>query len=858
MSDEKRIARILSAAYKRREYTLLETGGFEILRALGFKTCPSVFVLDAREARNADWSSISGDKVVVKVVSPEILHKSDVGGVVIVANERETIALAIEAMSIRLRGNNLTGFTVSQFVKYDAALGGELLLGLRRTNDFGHIVTVGAGGIYTEFLAENFKPCRDFAILSCELSKSEPGAVATGSVPEALATKSEPGVVATGSVPEALATESEPRAVATGSVPEALATKSEPGAVATGSEPEALATKSVPGAVATGSVPEALATMSEPVPTRSNTQQKSDPCFHSDDRVCSALSDVAVIRLLTNPPRGQMPRLKLDQIVAAINKLIWLGRNFGNLISEFEINPLVIADGALIALDVLVKLSHAPQLNSSARPVEKIKHLLEPRSAAVIGVSEKLNPGHVIVKNLLREGFDRTRLYIVKPGMKSLEGCHCYSDIASLPERVDLLVVSVAAAQVPETVAEVIETRKAESIVIIPGGLEEKRGGKLLASRMHSALAAARMTDWRGPVINGGNCLGIRSRPGRYDTMFIPQHKLSTADALGSPVRQFPVALISQSGAFGLAKADKLAGINLKYNITLGNQMDLTVGDYLAYLKDDPEIEVFAVYVEGFAPLDGLKFLKATEEIIARGKTVVLYRAGRTPAGAKASSSHTASIAGDYAVTRALARRAGVVVAESMADFEDLTRLFTFLRGRKVAGRRLGAISNAGFECVAMADNLRNFTLPIFGEQTMQRLRAVFERCRIELVVDAHNPLDLTPMADDAAYEVAVLAVMQDENVDIGIVGCVPMTGALNTLSHDDQHHEDIDRKDSVVQRLLRLNDEIAKPWVAVVDAGLLYDPMAARLEDAGIPTFRTADRALRLFDAFCKAMTVA
>ena len=147
-----------------------------------------------------------------------------------------------------------------------------------------------------------------------------------------------------------------------------------------------------------------------------------------------------------------------------------------------------------------------------------------------------------------------------------------------------------------------------------------------------------------------------------------------------------PVALISQSGAFGLAKADRLAGINPKYNITLGNQMDLTVGDYLAYLKDDAEVEVFAVYVEGFAPLDGVKFLKAAEEIVARGKTVVLYRAGRTPAGAKASSSHTASIAGDYAVTRALARHAGVVVAESLADFEDLTRLFTFLLGKKGCG----------------------------------------------------------------------------------------------------------------------------------------------------------------------------
>lgn len=113
-------------------------------------------------------------------------------------------------------------------------------------------------------------------------------------------------------------------------------------------------------------------------------------------------------------------------------------------------------------------------------------------------------------------------------------------------------------------------------------------------------------------------------------------------------------------------------------------------------------------------------------------------------------------------------------------------------------------------------------------------------------------------MADDDAYEQTILAVLEDDNVDVGIVGCVPMTPALNTLPCGARHEEDIDREDSVVQRLLRLNEQIAKPWVAVIDAGCLYDPMAARLQAAGLPTFRTADRALRLLDVFCEAKTAA
>ncbi len=753
LPDEKRIGEILSAAHERSDRVLLETEGFALLIALGLNTPLFVTVRNAREADKSNFFPTS-DKVVVKVVSPEILHKSDVGGVAIVKNDRDVVVAAIADMERRLHDKNIAGFTINEFVPYDATLGGELLLGLRRTEDFGPVVTVGAGGVYAEFLANNFKTGRDVAILSSEFSGTELSGFS--------------------------------------------------------------------GQVEDDSAPSSIA---------------------------DVLSDLPLVQLITNPPRGQKARLCLNQLVTATGRLLWLGRQFGHLISDFEINPLVIANENLVALDVLVKLGSVPQPVNNHRPVGKIKNLLEPRSAAVIGVSEKLNPGHVIVNNLLREGFDRQRLYIVKPGMKMLEGCRCYADVASLPERVDLLVLSVAAALVPETIAQVIESRKAESIVVIPGGLEEKSGTQEITSRLHAALRLSRATDWRGPVINGGNCLGIRSRPGRYDTMFIPQYKLSTMTD-DTPVS--PVAVISQSGAFGLAKADKLQRINAKYNITLGNQIDLTVGDYLEYLKDDDEIEVFAVYVEGFARLDGIKFLKAAREITAAGKTVVLYRAGRTVAGAKASSSHTASIAGDYTVTRALSRQAGVVVAETIADFEDLIRMFTFLRGKRFTGRRLGAISNAGFECVAMADNLGSFTLPAFTGQTLQHLREVLQRARVDQVVDAHNPFDLTPMADDLAYEQAVKTVLLDGNVDLGIVGCVPMTPALNTLARGPNHHEDNAREESLVQRLIRLRDSIEKPWVCVVDAGGLYDAMAEQLKCAGIPTFRTADRALRLLNVVC------
>lgn len=732
------IQSILDGALADGRDVLLETEGLALLNAAGFEVPRHVFV--AGSARPLDLAQFEGDRVVVKVISFEILHKSDVGGVAIVPNQPESVAEAIRSMESKFVRNKVAGYTINEFVKYDPSLGNELLLGARWTNDFGSVVTFGPGGIYTEFLASNLRPDRSVALLSPQLAQGH--------------------------------------------------------------------------------------------------------------RIEEAIGELAVTKILCGGLRGQKARIAREAIVEVITCFMQVVSEFmPDRIAEFEVNPFVVTGGRLVALDVLLKMPREPRQPIPARrPIEKIRKLLEPQSVAVIGVSERMNPGHIILDNLLREGFPADRICVIKPGAEMIEGCKCYPDIKSVPQRVDLFVLAISAAQVPETLTELIETRKAESVIVIPGGLEEKEGGAAFVVRASEALAAARSTSWGGPVINGGNCLGITSVPGHYDTMFIPQYKLGER-ASG---RISPLALVSQSGAFALSKSNKLAGVRPKYVISIGNQMDLTIGDYIEYLQNDPDIKVFAVYVEGFKPLDGIRFLRAAREITESGRTVVLYRAGRTAEGAKASASHTASIAGDYAVTRELARSAGVVTVESIDEFEDLVRLFAFLDGKLVDGFRLGAVSNAGFECVAIADNLGNLSLVPSSPSTAARLRETFTQCRIEQLVDVHNPVDLTPIADDKSYEAVFRAVMDDVNVDVGLLGIVPMTPALNTLPPGPGHHDDHRREDSIVSRAIRMMREIGKAWVAVVDGGPSYDAMARRLEEGGVPAFRTADRALRVFNLFC------
>jgi acyl-CoA synthetase (NDP forming) len=203
---------------------------------------------------------------------------------------------------------------------------------------------------------------------------------------------------------------------------------------------------------------------------------------------------------------------------------------------------------------------------------------------------------------------------------------------------------------------------------------------------------------------------------------------------------------------------------------------------------------------------------------------------------------------------RSLCESLGIVVAETLEDFEDLTLLFSLLGRQQVGGWRLSAVSNAGFECVAVADNLGRFQLAPFGEATAAQLGEVFTANRIAQVVDLNNPIDLTPMTGDAGYVATVEALLRDPGTDAVLVGCVPFTAALQTLLPAATHTEDLRAASSIVSGLAGLRRASAKPWVAVLDAGPLYDPMAQALLAAGIPTFRAADRALRLFNTYCAA----
>jgi acyl-CoA synthetase (NDP forming) len=707
---------------------LLEHEGLEILDALGWRTPLTRIVEDPGD--EVDLSAFSGPRVVVKLLSPDWVHRTDIGGVRVIERTAAAVTAALADVG-RLDPDGR--LLLQQWVRHSDEPGAELLIGTRWTEDLGAVVTLGLGGVATEALAA-MMPEHGTLIFS--------------------------------------------------------------------------------------------------------------PETHTQADVQRILDESPLGRLATGKIRGQGGRASPAYLARLIDDFLTLARMaLPHHLTEFEVNPLVFRGGEAVALDALARIGPGgaptpPGTDLAPWRKDRIDRLLHPRSVAVVGVSSRMNPGRAMLRNILAAGFSSSAIRVVKPDTAEVDGCACVPSVEDLRPPVDLLAVSVGADDVPPLLTRVVSGEHAGGVVLVSGGLGDGGVGSEQVDGIRDLLAGAGTS---APVVNGGNCLGIRSLRGKCDTLFIPGEKLGFPSA-----PEHPVALLSQSGAFAIARASALPWLNPQYVVTVGNQIDLTVGEYLEHLADDPAIRVFACYVEGFRPLDGARFLRVARRLAVQGRAVVLYRAGRSTAGAEAAISHTASVAGDYAVTRSLAGAAGVLVAESLAEFEHLLTLATLLDGRSVTGSRLGAVSNAGFECVALADGAAPLVAAEMSGPTTERLGGLLGRHRLEGVVKPRNPLDVTPILGDGAFAEAAGAVIGDPGVDVGVVGCVPLTPALQTLEAHHGPTEDVHRDDGVLAGLRRVWGETRKAWIAVVDGGPRFDALAAGLESDGIPVFRHADEGVR------------
>jgi acyl-CoA synthetase (NDP forming) len=724
----KKVEDIILKALDEKRTVLLEHEVYDIFKVLGINTPDYVFIKKDSKFTDAD-TKINGERVVVKVVSPEILHKTELGGVIFCNNNSDDINKAIDTITKNTSSHNVNGCLVVEMVPYKPAFGREVIVSVRNSKDFGTLTGFGIGGLDTEFFGKNMNNA--FSVISSEV------------------------------------------------------------------------------------------------------------VTHVLDKIRTN----AAYYKLSGMDRAGKRLVSDDEITSVLNKLNELGKAFsyknGNLvITECEINPIVVSEGGkkgLVAIDGLMKIEKDITVKAVPRPFEKLDKLFHPSSIAVIGVSDKgMNMGRIILNNIINKGFSKTNMYVIKPDTKEIDGVTCYARVEDLPKKVDLLVLAVSAQASGQVIKVAVEQDKFDSIIVIPGGFAEKEGGEKHEAEIVDIIKNSRHSKGKGPVIVGGNCLGVISYPGKYDTFFIPSKKMSYSEPL-------PYAFISQSGAFIISKVSK-TGLTPKYAASIGNQMDLTFSDYLGYFKNSKDINTVAVYIEGFKELDGIKTAKAVKELVDSGKKVIVYKGGRSSAGKSAASGHTASIAGDYSVYRSVMHDAGAMIVESFTEFEDLLKLCVLWDRFKPNGKKVALLSNAGFEAVGMADNLSRLSLGKLNAGTITSMTKALKEAKIDTLVSASNPMDVTPSAGDKANIDCFRLMLEDNNVDVGVFSCIPMTPAIKSLV------EELG-PDSMFNMIKDLYSSTKKPFVVVVDSGELYDPACRSLK--GIPVFRESDRAIRALEKF-------
>ena len=334
----------------------------------------------------------------------------------------------------------------------------------------------------------------------------------------------------------------------------------------------------------------------------------------------------------------------------------------------------------------------------------KIDRIFNPCSVVFVGASG--NPrkwGFITLSNLIGGGF-KGGVYPVNPRENEILGLKVYRTVEDLPETPDLAVIVVPPPAVVPAVAACIEKGIPAGIVITAGFAEL---GERSAGLQQELAATARRG---GMVLVGPNCNGVMNPRNGVHIQFPP-----------FLVPPGPIAIVSQSGNVvdSLARQIMLRGFGCSKCVSTGNEAVLHTEDYLEYLAEDPQTRVILSYVEGFK--DGGRLLKVAREV-TREKPVVMLKAGKTAAGARAAMSHTASIAGSDRVFDAACRQSGIIRAKGLDDLLDIG--LAFLRQPLPAGRRTAIVTAGGGWGVLAADasNELGFDVIPLPDQVIEEL----------------------------------------------------------------------------------------------------------------------------------------
>lgn len=382
-----------------------------------------------------------------------------------------------------------------------------------------------------------------------------------------------------------------------------------------------------------------------------------------------------------------------------------------------------------------------------------VEPLLRPRSVAVVGASRRTGTiGRAILENLKACGFAGP-IYPINPAAGEVSGLGAFARVSDIGHPVDLAIIAVPAAGVEEVVDDCARAGVRAVVVISAGFGEVSPAGKAVERRLRERARAA------GMRLVGPNCMGVLNAD--------PAVRLN---ATFSPV--FPpagnVAMLSQSGALGLAMLDYAEKLNVGLSsfVSVGNKADVSGNDLLSYWVEDDATRVIALYLESFG--NPRRFARLAPEV-ARKKPIVAVKSGRSAAGSRAASSHSAALASLDVGVDALFAQAGVIRTGTLEELFDLVAL---LSSQPIPrGPRVGVVTNAGGPGILLADacEAHGLALPSLTPATLERLHEV-----LPAAAGLSNPIDMIASASPAQFEEVIDAVGGDPNIDAVVVIYVP------------------------------------------------------------------------------------
>ncbi len=503
----------------------------------------------------------------------------------------------------------------------------------------------------------------------------------------------------------------------------------------------------------------------------------------------------------------QQPPVSEDMLVDLLMKTSQMALDLEGQFSSVDLNPILVWGDQHRVLDAkILPPAKSPSVPAPLGANANLSHLqafFTPSSVALVGASTTpAKIGGAVLESLSRHGY-AGKVFPVNPARDEVMGLKAFPSLSDVPEPIDLVVVTVPLAAVPDIVRECAAVGVHNMVVISSGGKEMGGQGEELEATIRRL---ARENDVR---VVGCNCIGVLDSESLFDTFFYAPERM-TRPQKGS------IALMTQSGTVGAVFLERLSGAGISKFVSYGNRIDVDEGDLLAFLADDPTTKVIACYIEGLE--DGRKFLRVAAAV-AKNKPVVVFKAARSSQAAKASVSHTGFLGGSHRVVEGAFKQANIISVDSIDELVAAAKSLSMQPAAR--GRRVGLISNGAGAFVQAIDLLEayNLEMPPLGEEITARLKAQYPTYYV-----VQNPIDVTGSATSEDYEKGIEALLEDPDVDIVMPWFVFQNSPLD---------------EAIVEVLARLNNG-RKPIVCGAMGGPYTEKMSKAIESNGVPVFHS------------------